>query len=422
MKLAKLLYRLIVPGGIILLLAFLLVRLGIITSTENRHVNLFPAIILAISVILSAAFHRSRLFLAALVLALSHAALVWVSPRVSPGAQQILFNAIAFLVPLNLLVFSFLHDRGIISPAGERRLAFICIQGLFVGSLLLPRFGHLAALLDRQFAAPFLSHWSRIAQPALAAFIFAVLVMTFSVARRYRAVESSLLWSVIFVFVALRAGGAGYLAATYFGGAGLLLTIAVLEATYSMAYQDELTRLPSRRALNEALHKLNDSYTIAMLDVDHFKKFNDTYGHEAGDHALRMVASKLAHVTGGGKAYRYGGEEFAVLFPGRSIDEAFTYLDRMRHLIEQSKFVVRGADRRRMRRNSKSRKGKTETSVTVSVGIASSGNEVSVDQVLRAADQALYRAKAKGRNCTVAAKSSSSKKPEDLQVRVLQLE
>src|SRR5262249_43172679 len=134
MKLAKLLYRLIVPGGIILLLAFLLVRLGVITRTHNPNIQLFPAILLPIRVLCSAAFHLSRRFLAALVLALSHAGLVRVSPRVSPGAQQILFNAIAFLLPLNLLVFSFLHDRGIISPAGERRLAFICIQGLFVGS------------------------------------------------------------------------------------------------------------------------------------------------------------------------------------------------------------------------------------------------------------------------------------------------
>src|SRR5262249_23250975 len=348
----------------------------------------------------------SRLFLASLVIALSFAALVWVTPRISTGHQQILFNAIAFFLPLNLLGLSFLHDRGLISPAGERRLAFIGVQILVVAGLMLATFARLAGLLERSFVSPRFSGWSKIPQPALAAFAVAAILMTVSLARRYRAVESSLLWGLIAVFVALRNGGVGYTATVYFGAAGLLLTVAVLETSYSMAFHDELTRLPSRRALNEALQKLGDSYTIAMLDVDHFKKFNDTYGHEAGDQALRMVASKLAHVTGGGKAYRCGGEEFAVLFAGRPVEEAFTYLDRMRHLIEQSTFIVRGPDRRRAKRNKKSRHGKTETNVTVSVGIASSANGVTVDQVLRSADQALYRAKAWGRNCPVVVKPS----------------
>ena len=123
--------------------------------------------------------------------------------------------------------------------------------------------------------------------------------------------------------------------------------MALIETSYAMAYLDELTQLPSRRALNEALLKLGDSFTIAMMDVDHFKKFNDSYGHEAGDQALRLVASRLAHITGGGRAYRYGGEEFAVIFPGKPSEEVFVYLDRMRKVIENSVFVVRGKDRRR---------------------------------------------------------------------------
>ena len=423
MKFAKLIYRLTIPGAVVLLMAFSFVRLGIIAATENGRIHLYAAIIFAISIILSAIFHRSRLFLASLAIALSHAALVWLTPRISPEGRLVLFNAISFLLPLNLVGFSFLQDRGIISPAGERRLACIGVQALLIASLVLPKFSRAAGLLDRRFAPPSLSHWSRIPQPALAAFVISVAILVVFLARRYRSVDSSLLWSMICVFIALRAGTGSYLSAVYFGSAGLLLTIAVLETSYSMAYHDELTRLPGRRALNEALLKLDNSYTIAMLDVDHFKKFNDTYGHDAGDQALRMVASKLAHVTGGGKAYRYGGEEFAVLFPGRPIEEAFTYLDRLRHLIEQSKFVVRGAERRRARRKTKSRNSKSETSVTVSVGMAArNGNDVTVDQVLRAADQALYKAKARGRNCTVIGRVQSSSNSQDFSVKVLQVE
>jgi diguanylate cyclase (GGDEF)-like protein len=197
------------------------------------------------------------------------------------------------------------------------------------------------------------------------------------------------------------------------------MIVAVIETSYSMAYLDELTQLPSRRALNEALLKLPENFTIAMLDVDHFKKFNDTFGHESGDQALRMVASRLARIAGGGKAYRYGGEEFAVLFPGRPAEEVFVYLDRMRKVIEQSNFVVRGRDRRRGS-NSAGRGRKRQTSVTVSIGVASSGPEVSApNEVLRVADQALYRAKSRGRNCTVTAKNGKAIRPVETGMRIV---
>lgn len=404
-----------------LLVAYALMKMGIVADASNRQVYFYTAIIFAVGLVLTSVFRRSRLFFMMLVLSLSYAALVWLSPRLLVVNQRILFNAVALLFPLNCVAFAFLRDRGVISPAGERRLAFIAIQVIGTGLLLLPKSAHFAAMLSQKLRPEHFLDWSHLSQPAFAAFLLGALVLTISLARRYQAVESSFLWSLVCVFIALRAGAATSVAAIYFGAAGLLLTIAVLETSYSMAYRDELTRLPSRRALNEALLKLGDSYSIAMLDVDHFKKFNDTYGHEAGDQALQMVASKLAHVAGGGTAYRYGGEEFAVLFPGRPIEEAFTYLDRMRRLIEQTRFVVRGGDRRRTGRGRrKLRRGKAETGVTVSIGIAASDNiKTPVEQVMRSADEALYQAKAKGRNCTMVAKPRA--KSAASSVRILQV-
>jgi diguanylate cyclase (GGDEF)-like protein len=169
-----------------------------------------------------------------------------------------------------------------------------------------------------------------------------------------------------------------------------------------MAYRDELTQLPSRRALNEALLKVGDAYTIAMVDVDHFKQFNDTYGHETGDQVLQMIASRLADVSGGGRAFRYGGEEFAVIFPNRSMDEAFPNLEMLRKTIEKSAFTVRDRGDRRSANGKKRKKHpKKRLTVTVSIGAASvQGQQVTSDDVLRAADKALYRAKNNGRNCT----------------------
>ena len=112
-----------------------------------------------------------------------------------------------------------------------------------------------------------------------------------------------------------------------------------------MAFRDELTGIPSRRALNEQLAALGNRYAIAMLDVDHFKKFNDTYGHDLGDQVLKMVAAHIARVGGGGKAFRYGGEEFTVLFPGTDAEDAIPHLEALREEIESYRMALRGSDR-----------------------------------------------------------------------------
>src|SRR5438270_2103209 len=273
----------------------------------------------------------------------------------------------------------------------------------------MPAMAKIAGQLRREFIPLIFSQWSGLSQPALLAFILAMAVMTALLLRRYKAVESSLLWSVVAALIALRSAGTSHLDGVYFAAGGLALIVALIETSYAMAYLDELTQLPSRRSLNEALLKLGDTYSIAMLDVDHFKKFNDSYGHESGDQALRLVASRLAHITGGGKAYRYGGEEFAIVFPNKSSEEVFVVLDRMRRVIEQSVFTVRGKDRRRKGKSGVGRGSKKQTNVTVSIGLAATyGDRLAPADVLRMADQALYIAKAKGRNCTVTARLGKS--------------
>ena len=188
-----------------------------------------------------------------------------------------------------------------------------------------------------------------------------------------------------------------------------MLVIALLEAFYAMAYLDELTDLPSRRSFNDAKLRLGNTYTVAMVDVDHFKHFNDTYGHDAGDQVLRMVAARIAEVSGGGKGYRYGGEEFAVLFPGKCADETFPHLERLRRSIEDLPFRLRSQERRKGKSKTKksrlsvrSRAAKRQTNVTVSIGVADvAGNRRKPDDLVKAADKALYQAKSFGRNCTV---------------------
>lgn len=180
------------------------------------------------------------------------------------------------------------------------------------------------------------------------------------------------------------------------GLCALLLAASVLIGAYRMAFVDALTGLPNRRALDEALSRTSGRIAVAMVDVDHFKKFNDRYGHETGDQVLRIVARELKRCRGG-RAYRYGGEEFAIVFEGHRIDSADQSLEAMRGAIEARRVRLgsRSGKSQAVRRGSK----EGEVSVTVSIGLAQRDRERRTsDAVIDAADKALYRSKQRGRN------------------------
>ncbi|MFI2812620.1 diguanylate cyclase [Microbulbifer sp. JSM ZJ756] len=183
--------------------------------------------------------------------------------------------------------------------------------------------------------------------------------------------------------------------------AGLLLALLALRSAYELAFRDELTGIPSRRAYSRYLLTLGRNYSIAVVDIDHFKKLNDRHGHQVGDQALRMVAGKIARY-GGGRAFRYGGEEFVVVFRGRDGERAERSLERMRDKIAAYPLRIRGAGRPAKKAKGKrlrGRGGSQAIKTSVSVGLASASREMRApDQVLAAADKALYRAKRGGRN------------------------
>jgi diguanylate cyclase (GGDEF)-like protein len=137
-----------------------------------------------------------------------------------------------------------------------------------------------------------------------------------------------------------------------------------------------------------------------MMDVDHFKHFNDRYGHQVGDQILRFVAARLKRVSFG-LAFRYGGEEFALVMPGRRVQGMISLLEGLRQSIESSKFTIRGRNRpsHKPRRKDNPPGGKEQVGVTVSIGVArKSLLHHTPEAVVKAADEALYRAKQMGRN------------------------
>jgi GGDEF domain-containing protein len=170
--------------------------------------------------------------------------------------------------------------------------------------------------------------------------------------------------------------------------------------TWRRAYLDELTGVPGRRAFEEAVRRLGRRYAIAMLDVDHFKRINDRYGHPVGDQVLRFIASRLQRLPFG-QAYRYGGEEFALIMRGKRAEGALALMEDLRQSIEGSTLTLRGKDRpdRKPGRRDRPAGGRSALRFTVSIGLAQRDRTHATPQaVLKAADEALYRAKRAGRN------------------------
>jgi len=167
----------------------------------------------------------------------------------------------------------------------------------------------------------------------------------------------------------------------------------------SIACTDGLTGLMNRRQFDLDVHSATqrnkDCTAALMIDVDHFKSFNDTYGHACGDDVLRKVSAAIdCNLRRGDIAYRYGGEEFSVLLPGTDNATAEIVAERVRQAIE---IIPLDCD----------------TRVTVSVGVAS-GASGRLSSVVMAADGAMYSAKSGGRNRTVVDDSSSIPQPRDL--------
>lgn len=180
--------------------------------------------------------------------------------------------------------------------------------------------------------------------------------------------------------------------------------LSALRSSHEMAYRDELTGLLGRRTLNERLQGLGRRYAIAMLDIDHFKKFNDTYGHDVGDEVLRLVATRISAVGGGGTAYRYGGEEFCVVFPRKSTEECVEALERVKDNIGDYKMSLRDHSHRPDKSSEGARQragiGNPKTvNVTISLGLAERDEtDASPEEVIKQADIKLYKAKKAGRN------------------------
>jgi diguanylate cyclase (GGDEF)-like protein len=395
----------LVPGGVIVCATMILLSSRWV-SLPGMAVNFFFHATFLAAALLAWRFHSRRIFWSALMLWVAHFSIDSFSGgRAIPlGPARTAFEAMCFFIPLNLAVLTFFPDRDVERPILAGFLLLVLLEAIFVLIFARPEQPSLS-FLDY----PLLSRYHpRLPQLAIVLFTLAASLTLVEVIRFEKAIDHGLLWSLVAAAMGLEAVGSRTEGTVYFGVAGLVLAISIVENSYALAYQDELTGLSSRRAFTEALERLRPPYSFAMVDIDHFKSINDSYGHDIGDQVLRLVASRLARVTGGGEAFRLGGEEFTILFRARSAEQVLDHLELLRLDIENSSFQLRrgeerrksrrAPDRRMRRKKPRSPRSSGRLSVTVSIGVAESHLALSAGEIVERADQALYRAKQGGRN------------------------
>ncbi|MBD8528083.1 GGDEF domain-containing protein [Pseudomarimonas arenosa] len=330
-------------------------------------------LLLAAACALALGFRRYRLAWAALLLAVFDLALQSPEPRAQLAGLRFL--------PWVLLLAVSLPEGRLLSRR-HAALAVFCL--LLLGSALDAPEALFYSLSDF-LAWPFHS-W----RPERSAQMFIGLAAGVALARwvwRGSEFELGLCLALLTGLPACRWGGSD----VWLSVAALLLMLAILHGSHRMAFADQLTGLPNRRALDETLSRLSGEYALAMIDIDHFKSFNDSHGHDAGDRVLQAVA-KLLRRHAGGEAFRFGGEEFCVVYPGRRSQNAMHSLEAARVALESRQIEVKSAGKKGPPRPK-------QVQVTMSAGLATRSDEKrQAHDVLQAADQALYKAKKAGRN------------------------
>jgi len=384
-----------IPGGIIFLSLLGIFKFNFLDRVSVNFIEIYSIIVLASSFLIGLSFKRSRLIYSILLFSL--AGLVLSKNIVNMNLNLFLLS---LYLPFNFFLIYNMHERGIFQLSFWKYSILLIIQIL----LYIYISGHEKVFAENVFDVssidkPFFSDLL-LSKVSLAIYLSVLIYFFVDYIFKKDFSDNGFFWSYLVTLFLFYSDFSTWDQIFCLSTSGLILLVSFVLSSYDMAYKDKLTELPSRRSFDEAITGLGSNYSIGLVDIDFFKKFNDKYGHDVGDQVLKLVASRLGKVGGGGKSYRYGGEEFAILFPNKDRDHSFHKLENLRKDIEIQEFRVRG----RKRPGKKPtipvffRRAKNEK-ITVSIGVAQKSEKLNdVQDVIKAADNALYKAKKEGRN------------------------
>lgn len=362
-----------------------------------------PFVIFIIGMGLSWIFHHSRefnLLLLFIIIYISLDKYIW-NPELKVDLQ-LAYLLLVSLIPINYLFNFLLQERGILNQYGIRRFVILAAQLYCIAWVLEHPYPPLKELLTFSIFKYSIFKLTAITQPLLITIAITSLFILFRLLQTSSNLTSGIFSSLIAITTAVHFYQQPQLATLFALLAGILIIISITMNAYSLAYFDELTNLPSRRALTQSISTMGKNYTVAMVDIDHFKNVNDKYGHDIGDQVLKKLASQLRQVRGG-KAFRYGGEEFIILFPNKNFHEARLFCIELCKNVANSPFMLRNKKRPKKKEQNSILKRKQREAIplqiTISIGVAEHSEElITAADVIKQADKALYKAKNNGRN------------------------
>ncbi|WP_192890855.1 GGDEF domain-containing protein [Vibrio bathopelagicus] len=391
----------------LLLLAMLLVGMNnviLVTDSNLGFASNLPYILLSVAVLLCHTFRQGRMAMVSITMLVAYLVIqVRLQTPLNTGTTLLELSLLAALVPVScLLVYAF-PDTGVNS------------KSMFLYTLVVVLFMVWAQLIVSHFHAGGFESWSEGVLFTVRDFsklpfvlvlyslcllgLTSILVLVYNRSIDVVVYSAILLASSTFIFFDIQ-----YISSTMFSLSGTLIIVYVMSASHDMAFNDQLTNIPGRHALEVDMKHLGRHYSMAMVDIDHFKQFNDTYGHDIGDDVLKLVARLLKETTGGARAYRYGGEEFTIIFKGKHSDQVKEHLQALISEIQNYDMTIRNTQDRPddhevgIKKRGQNTNPTKVVNVTVSIGLSDSTTTKQPEEVLKLADNALYKAKETGRN------------------------
>lgn len=375
--------------------------IGLWTEDYQTLISVLPYLLGTLLLVLAQVFNQGRLGQMALLVMATYALIQFeLQASLEHSERWWVFFWLTLLWPLNAVVVRFLPERRPLSLAGMMFPLALALQLLLIYGLTLTSLYPAVLQWSESFRAAGVG--GLLPLPAWLSFSIAVALCANRLPRKADI-------PLAFITVIVLHAGMFYLFASQQVSALtastslLLLFATLLVSNHQLAFIDELTGLPGRRALMNDLKHRHGRYILVMADIDHFKKFNDTHGHDVGDDVLRLVAAQLEKTSGGGRAYRYGGEEFTLLFPSAELVETRPFIEATRERIASYQLTLRDTNQRpassKDGKKQRGQKSKARTlNVTMSFGAARRESGESIEALMKRADNALYKAKQNGRN------------------------
>ena len=395
-------WQFFVPGGLVLLLAIGFLRPQGLPAWVQGPVSALPLVVLGFGIVFGWYLSSSRLILSLLVLVcLDRGIVSFASATADPDARgSILFAIATFLAPVSLLTLSLVKEGGVSSWRSVVSLLLIVSQPFLALWLCLPEQAHLADPFRLALVPLRTFEWTPLPQPALLAFGSALVLLTAKSLLYQDPLDSGAVWGLLTTFLAVHGIRYGWNPTNFLSAAGLILFLALVQASHQRTYRDELTGALGRLAFDEIASRLGERYVVAIVGVDQLKQYQNQYGRPVAEQVLRLVVPKIMAAAGTGKVYRLAGDELTLLFTARTATDTLATFEKIRKTVEQISLRLRNQTRVwEGSRAPGSRIKDLDLPLSASIGVAEAtppGPLLTV--VTKTAYRALYEAKGEGGN------------------------